>query len=137
MTVGVVLVTVPPPPFPPLLPVLVGEDEPQPAAAKPMPATSMQTPSMFLHFGVRPGTTKIRSANTTEEPAALNHLELPGECGWRLPVAGAVVTTARLAVADVIVELSETEEPAAEQLGRFAAPTGAEVSAQLSVIAPV
>jgi hypothetical protein len=80
LTVGVVLVTVPPPvpPFPPLLPLLVGEDEPHPAAAKPMLATRTHTPSRFLQFEVRPGTKKIRRANTAEPPAALNHLELSG-----------------------------------------------------------
>ena len=40
LTVGVVLAAVPPPPlvplFPPLFPLLPGEDEPQPATAKPM-----------------------------------------------------------------------------------------------------
>jgi hypothetical protein len=79
LTAGVVLVTAPPPPappFPPLLPLLLGEDEPQPTAAKPMLAASTHRPSIFLHFGVQPGTKKIRRANTTEPSAALNHLEL-------------------------------------------------------------
>jgi hypothetical protein len=138
LTVGVVLVTVPPPlpPFPPLLPLLLGEDEPQPTAAKPMLATSMHTPSMFLHFGMETGTMNIRRANTTEPPAALNHLELSG-VGRRFPVIAAVVITVTLAVADVTVELREIEEPVAEQVGRLVAPAGAEVSAQLKVTAPV
>jgi len=81
LTVGVVLVTVPPPPappFPPLLPLLLGEDEPQPTAAKPMPAASTHRLSIFLHFGVQPGTKKTRRANTAEPAAALNHRELSG-----------------------------------------------------------
>jgi hypothetical protein len=80
LTVGVVLVMVPPPvpPFPPLLPLLLGEDEPQPTEAKPMLATSRHGPTIFLHFWVRPGTKKIKRAKTAEPPAALNHLELSG-----------------------------------------------------------
>jgi hypothetical protein len=138
LTVGVVLVMVPPPvpPFPPLLPLSLGEDEPQPTEAKPMLATSTHAPTIFLHFWVRRGTKKIKRAKTADPPAALNHLELL-DLGWRFAVVGAVVTTVTLAVADVTAGLSEIEEPAAEQVGGAVAPAGAEVNAQLRVTAPV
>jgi len=138
LTVGVPLGAVPPPvPFPPLLPLLLDEDEPQPTTAKPAPASRMQTPSMFLHFAVPPGTRKIRRASTAELPAALNHSELAEEGCRRLPVVGAVVVTATLAAPVVAVAFSETEEPVVEQVGKLVAPDGAEVNAQLSVTMPV
>jgi hypothetical protein len=83
LTVGVVLAAVPPPlpELPPLLPVLAGEDEPQPTRAKPMQAASIHALRICFHFRVRPGTKKIRRASTPEPPAALNQGKLPVEDG--------------------------------------------------------
>src|ERR1700748_3594351 len=64
-TVGVVLAVVSPhPPPPPVLPVLAGEDEPQPIRTEPMLAASIHAARMSLHFRVRPGAKKIRRART-------------------------------------------------------------------------
>jgi hypothetical protein len=83
LTVGVVLAVVPPPlpELPPLLLLLVGEDEPQPTKTKPMLAARNHAPRICLHFLVRPGTKKIRRASTPEPPAALNHCKFAGEDG--------------------------------------------------------
>jgi hypothetical protein len=134
--VGVVLAGVPPPP--PLLPTLVGDDDdPQPAAAKPMAATSTHEPSMFFHFRVRPGTKNTRRARTAEPPAALNHPGFPKGVAGRTPVVGGIVLIETLALPVVTVEVRDTEEPAAEQVGRLVAPAGEEVSTQLNATAPV
>jgi hypothetical protein len=77
VTVGVVLEGVPPPPLLPVLPLLLGDDEPQPMAAKPMAAASMQPPTICLHFRVEPGIKKITRASSAVPLAVLNHFEPP------------------------------------------------------------
>jgi hypothetical protein len=83
LTVGVVLAVVPPPlpELPPLVPVLAGEDEPQPIRAKPMLAANIHAPRTCFHFRVRPGTKKISRASTPEPPAPRNHCKFVGEDG--------------------------------------------------------
>lgn len=137
VTVGVAFAGAPPFPVEPVLPLVPDEDDPQPTAVKPMAITSMEADSMFLHFCLSNGTKKISKATTMDPPAALNHFESPKDSGRRLPDVGAVVLTETLAVPVVTVELRETEEPAAEQVGKLVAPAGEDVSVQLSVTAPV
>jgi hypothetical protein len=81
VTVGVVLEGVPPPPPVPVFPLLLADDEPQPIAAKPMAAASMQAATICLRFRVEPGIKKITSASTAVPPAVLNHFELPKDSG--------------------------------------------------------
>jgi hypothetical protein len=137
VTVGVAFPAAPPPPPLPVLPLLPDEEEPQPIAANPTAATRTQAASILLHFRVYPGIKKITMARIAVPPAVLNHLDLPKGAGWRPPVEGAVVLTDTLAVPVVVVEPRETEEPAVEQVGRFVAPAGEDVSVQLSVTLPV
>jgi hypothetical protein len=137
VTVGVALEGVPPPPLLPVLPLVVGDDEPQPTAAKPMATASMQVASMCFHLRVQPGIKKITSASSALPPAVLNHFDPPKGADWSSPEVGAIVFTETLAVPVVTVELSETAEPATEQVGSAVAPAGEEASTQLRVTAPV
>jgi hypothetical protein len=136
VTVGVVFEGTPPLPLLPLPPLLRGEDDdPQPIDTKPTANSSMQADNIFRHFRWSPGTKKISKARSTDPPAALNHFE--SLTRRRPPEVTAVVLIDTVAVPVVTVELSETAELAAEQVGRLVAPVGEEVSAQLSVTVPV
>jgi hypothetical protein len=136
VTIGVALGELPPFPLP-VLPLLLGDDEPQPIAARPIVVISIQAVSMCFHLRVRPGMKKTIRASTAVPPAVLNHFEPPKGAVWSSPEVGAVVFTETLAVPVVTVELSETAEPATEQVGSAVAPAGEEASTQLSVTAPV
>jgi hypothetical protein len=136
VTVGVVFAGVPPPPplpAPVVFAMLPELDDPHPTAAKPMAATSMHAPSMFLHLRLRPGKKKINRASATDSPAAPNQRELP----LSAPAVWAVEFTVTVAVPVVVVAFRETEPPVTEQVGRFVAPAGEEVRAQLRVTVPV
>jgi hypothetical protein len=80
VTVGVVLGEFPPPLLP-VLPVVVGDDEPQPIAARPTAVISMQAASICFHLRVQPGIKKITSASSALPPAVLNHFEPPKGAG--------------------------------------------------------
>jgi hypothetical protein len=77
VTVGVPLGEFPPLPLLPVLPLLLGDDEPQPTAARPMAVISMQAASICFHLRVQPGIKKIKSASSALPPAVLNHFERP------------------------------------------------------------